>query len=547
MQWKKLSFGALLGIITAFPIMAIFYLGEQLAGFPFVPFDLLDWLARVLPGEVITVGIDAIVRLIDTFNLGRTDTTAKIIEQLQAIGMFLGAAALIGAIITFRIQRSKENRTGTGLGAEVGVIFFALIALVELSLTGFTLFFSFIPALIWLGVILIGWGALLGRWLVPQTTVFDETGKAARRDLLVKLLGSSALLAIGSWSLGRLFSSGGEETGAGESLANLQTELPQATLVAAPEPTPNPLVESLPETRGDFVQVAGTRAEVTPDGEFYRIDINTRPIEIDGESWVLQVEGLFDNPRPLTLHDLMTNFPAVTQTITIGCISNRVGGDLISTAHWTGVRLVDLMTEFGLRPEAKELFIEAQDGFFESVAMKDLMDPRTLLVYGMNGQTLPIRHGFPLRIYIPNRYGMKQPKWITRIEAIDEEGPGYWVQRGWSAKAHPQIVSVIDSVAQNDEVEGKIPVGGIAWAGDRGIVKVEVQVDGGAWEQATLLSPTLSGLTWTLWRYEWPRQSGRHTFRVRATDGTGTLQIEERQPVRPDGATGYHSYEASIA
>jgi hypothetical protein len=284
---------------------------------------------------------------------------------------------------------------------------------------------------------------------------------------------------------------------------------------------------------------------VTPNEDFYRIDINTRPVVIDGESWVLEVEGLFDQPRPLTLPDLMA-YPAVTQPITLGCISNLIGGDLISTSNWTGVRLRDLLKDLGLRPEAKALYIEAADGFFESVVMEDMMDPRTLLVYGMNGETLPVEHGFPLRIYIPNRYGMKQPKWISRIEAIDEQRPGYWVERNWSEEARPQVLSIIDTVAEDNAVDGVIPIGGIAWAGDRGIQKVELRVDEGEWNEATLRVPPLSPLTWVQWRYDWPSSAGSHTFTVRATDGSGMLQIEEERFPHPNGATGYHSVTMEI-
>lgn len=201
-----------------------------------------------------------------------------------------------------------------------------------------------------------------------------------------------------------------------------------------------------------------------------------------------------------------------------------------------------------MQPEAQELFIEAEDGFYEGVTKQDMMDPRTLLVYAMNGETLPQRHGFPLRIYIPNRYGMKQPKWITRIEAIEGEGPGYWVDRGWSEEARPHIVSIIDNVAVDQPLEdGRIPIGGIAWAGDRGIQQVEVQVDDGPWQAAQLRLPPLSTLTWVQWRYDWPAESGDHTFRVRATDGNGTLQIREETDVRPDGATGYHTVTRRVS
>ena len=217
--------------------------------------------------------------------------------------------------------------------------------------------------------------------------------------------------------------------------------------------------------------------------------------------------------------------PAVTQPITQSCISNPIGGDLISSAYYTGVRLRDVLEELGLQPAATQLALHSADGFYESVEMQDMQDPRVLLVYGMNGTTLPVEHGYPLRIYIPNRYGMKQPKWITSMEAIDHDGSGYWVDRGWSAEARPQVISIIDTVAKDSIANGRVPVGGIAWAGDRGIKSVEVQVDDGAWGPANLITPPLGPLTWVQWRYDWPVTPGRHTFRVRATDGKGTLQI----------------------
>jgi len=142
---------------------------------------------------------------------------------------------------------------------------------------------------------------------------------------------------------------------------------------------------------------------------------------------------------------------------------------------------------------------------------------------------------------------MKQPKWITRIEAIDHDGAGYWVDRGWSQEARPQIISIIDNVAQDAAVDGQIPIGGIAWAGDRGIRQVEIQVDEGAWTPARLLVPPLGALTWVLWRYDWPRQAGRHTFRARATDGMGALQVGEPSDTQPNGATGYHSVTVTFS
>jgi hypothetical protein len=232
----------------------------------------------------------------------------------------------------------------------------------------------------------------------------------------------------------------------------------------------------------------------------------------------------------------------------MACISNQVGGDLIGTSNWTGPRLRDVLADLGIQDGAMYLQIEAIDGFYETVNLMDMIETRTLLVYGMNGETLPVEHGFPLRIYIPDRYGMKQPKWITRITAMAEDVDGYWVVRGWSKEARPQIVSVIDTV-DNDQptAEGLIPMGGIAWAGDRGIQKVELQIDDGEWVEAELRTPTLSPLTWTQWRYDWAVESGgSHLIRVRATDGTGALQIEASQGTRPNGSTGYHSKRVRV-
>jgi hypothetical protein len=161
----------------------------------------------------------------------------------------------------------------------------------------------------------------------------------------------------------------------------------------------------------------------------------------------------------------------------------------------------------------------------------------------MNGVPLPQEHGFPLRVYIPNRHGMKQPKWIEHIELIDRHGPGYWVDRGWDAQAIVHTTSVVDvaDTSMANESSQTIPIGGIAYAGARGISKVEVQIDDGPWVEAELRAPALSPLSWMQWRYDWAYTSGRHTVQVRAYDGTGALQVTERQPPSPSGATGVDS------
>jgi hypothetical protein len=285
----------------------------------------------------------------------------------------------------------------------------------------------------------------------------------------------------------------------------------------------------------------GTRDEVTAADQFYRIDIDSLPPQINGNTWQLVIKGLVNKPLNLSLSDIRA-LPAVTQAVTMACISNPVGGDLTSTNYWTGARLKDVLALAGLKPTATFVAITAQDGFYEGVPMNEAMDDRTLLVYAANGAPLSADHGFPLRIYIPDHYGMKQPKWIIQMELIDHSTSGYWEERGWSVTATPQTTAVIDTtnadqtaIAKNN---GMMPLGGIAWAGSRGISKVEVSIDQGAWVEAELRTPALSPLTWVQWRYDWKVTPGNHQVMVRATDGTGALQSAQPTDPGPEGATG---------
>jgi hypothetical protein len=255
----------------------------------------------------------------------------------------------------------------------------------------------------------------------------------------------------------------------------------------------------------------------------------------------LEVGGLVDNPVSLTLEEIRAR-PSVSQYITLSCISNPIGGELISTALWTGTRLKDLLEEVGVQSEAQTLYIESEDGFYETVVREDMMDERTLLVYEMNGQPLPSRNGFPLRIYIPNRYGMKQPKWIIRIQAVSDERLGYWVERGWSRTALLRTTSAIDNVSMEPSDNSRILMGGIAHAGEQGISKVEIQVDDSPWREAELRVPPLSPLTWVQWRYESSLGPGNHLARARDYDGEGELQVLGESPPHPDGATGTHTF-----
>jgi len=319
---------------------------------------------------------------------------------------------------------------------------------------------------------------------------------------------------------------------------------PGSTPPLGPTPTLVPAYQA-PAAR---IQLApGTRPEITPTENFYRIDIDVFPPNIDASRWSFRLDGLVNNPLNLSLDDIRSR-PSVTQPLTMQCISNPVGGDLTGTTVWTGVPMKDILADAGVQSNVVGFNIEAQDGFYEFIFLKDALDPRTMLVYEMDGEPLPFEHGYPLRIYIANRYGMKQPKWITHMEAMDQEKIGYWVERGWDHDAFIKTTSVIDHIGDTiDPATHLIPVGGIAWAGDRDISKVEVQVDNdGHWEAAQLNNPPISPLTWVQWRYDWPAKPGMHNFSVRAYDGSGTLQETLPADPAPSGATGIFSLEANI-
>lgn len=549
MSKTSLGIGALIGALTSFPAIAILYLANQFADLAFLPFDMFDWIVRILPGDIVTASIDTMVSIISLLNLTDTSRSAKLIEQIMAILLFALFGAILGAGTSFFVKKVGQSSTQIRIvvpGLLSGAVGFILLMFILVSLERST---QLLIDALWLAVVILSWGAiiaiLLDRFTNQPEHELDQSVGDMRRAMILRLAASSAGIALGAIGIGRLVGSSDEPGGAGQPLAQVkptQTKPPQRLTpeTAVPEGT------AVSSARDNIEPAPGTRPELTANEDFYRIDINTFPQNIDQEDWSLEVSGLFDDPGELSLEDLM-GYEPLTQTITLSCISNQVGGDLIGTSNWTGLRLRDLLADLGLRPEARSLVVEATDGFFETVVLADMLDSRTMLVYGMNGETLPKNHGFPLRIYIPNRYGMKQPKWITKITAVEDEPEGYWVARGWSKEARPQIVSVIDNVAADQITnDNLIPIGGIAWAGDRGISKVELQFDSGEWREATLRVPPLSSLTWVQWRYDWAAEEGRHEIRVRATDGTGALQIEAESGVRPDGATGYHEFKTRL-
>ncbi|NVB83835.1 MAG: molybdopterin-dependent oxidoreductase [Kofleriaceae bacterium] len=537
---RRVSFwsGLFVGALTSVLALALLELGAAAWKFPFVPFDMFEWITRILPGLLITAGIDVMVSLISALGIRPTSVAAKLAEQGMAILVFVVGSAILGGLVAL------VSRGRTRIALVAGVVAGALLLTAGIEAASRRGEPS-TAAIVWLAAVLLGWGALCGGLLATRASIARKThGMPARAERGRRnfLLGSIAGVAGASAALFAIARRLRPEAIAARGPTGRAARLRDISGTTGPAASPRADVLAR-----RIMPVQGTRPELTPNSSFYRIDINLEPPRVNAEEWRLGVEGLVDHPLSLSL-DEIRRMPAVSQVITLECISNRVGGDLIGTSLWTGVRLRELLDRAGLQQNARAVHIRAADGFYESVELADMNDPRTLLVYEMNREPLADIHGFPLRIYIPNRHGMKQPKWITKLHVADRDGPGYWVERGWSAKAIPHTTSVIDVVDKPLDRGGTrvVPVGGIAYAGARGISRVEVQVDGGAWEPASLIAPPLSPLCWVLWRYEWPYKAGKHTFRVRAFDGTGAAQEVRVEPPHPDGATGIDELVAKV-
>jgi DMSO/TMAO reductase YedYZ molybdopterin-dependent catalytic subunit len=289
---------------------------------------------------------------------------------------------------------------------------------------------------------------------------------------------------------------------------------------------------------GVFPNLNGLALEITPTEDFYQVSKNPFDPEVDVKHWKLAIGGLVENPQSLTYEEIKS-LPAVEQYATLECIDNPVGGNLIGNAQWRGVRLKDLLAIAKLKDGVIDIVLHASDGYSDSIALERAMNEATLLVYEMNGKALTDIHGFPLRLLVPGIFGMKNVKWITRIEAVNVDFKGYWQKRGWDDKAVYKTMSRIDTPAST--IKGSTTISGIAFAGDRQISRVEVSTDNGkTWEPAEI-KPALSGISWVLWQKDWtPQQSGKYNLKVRATDGRGELQTAQYTTPDPSGATGLH-------
>ena len=255
--------------------------------------------------------------------------------------------------------------------------------------------------------------------------------------------------------------------------------------------------------------------------------------------------------RPFTInYTELLNMPLVDQYVTIACVSNEVGGDLVGNTLWRGARLRDLLDRAGVQDGATQIVGRDFEGWTAGfpTAWLDAPEREALVAVAMNGEPLPPEHGFPARLIVPGLFGyVSATKWLTNIELTTMDFNGYWVPLGWAKEAPILTQSRIDVPRFGSSLQaGTVPVAGVAWAPDRGVSAVEVQVDDGPWEPAEVSTP-ISDATWVQWLYRWQAASGTHTLRVRATDGDGEVQTDQVTRPPPDGARGHHTIEVRVA
>ncbi len=337
--------------------------------------------------------------------------------------------------------------------------------------------------------------------------------------------------------------------GGGRLIANNRAQAAEAARANLGLPEPTEAATFPPEVE---LGIDGVTPFETPNADFYRIDTQLTVPRLDREGWTLEVKGMVDTPMTWTIDELEQEFEVIERIITMTCVSLEIGGDLMGSARWRGIRLSDVLEKVGVQSDANQIVGRAFDDWTSGFPVEAAFDRDTLIVIGMNGEPLPAEHGFPLRLIVPGLYGyVSATKWLTAIELTTfDDFQNYWVERDWSAMGPIKTQSRIDTPRGLERVErGMIPIAGVAWAQGRGISKVEVRVDDGEFIEAEL-APALNDVTWRQWVYRWDTTSvdaGRHDLTVRATDATGETQTEERQLPFPDGATGWQTVACTVA
>jgi DMSO/TMAO reductase YedYZ molybdopterin-dependent catalytic subunit len=529
------------GIVAGALAIGISLLIRSFVGGPFLPELASQTLFSLTPGEFESQSVENygplakysafIAALVINFVL--YGLFGILVDKLHSkfpwkgyIGKSLQSALIVYVILLIMsISLITTIQLRTGGGGSISISLLAISLVLPQIIFGF-IFSSFFR----------GTGRILKKR--PETTSETSGMNSGRREFLRLVVVSAIAFPILFFGLNRLFSGQGQEQQ--ETSSSSSQLIPQS--LSKPIGFEDPMLATL------------LASELTPTYLFYRIDINPIVPVVDEKTWNLTVKGLVGNPVTVTYEEIKS-MPFVEQYATLECVSNKIGGDLIGTALWRGIRLKDLLDRAKVMPGAKYIVFRCSDGYDVGIPLENGIMDGTLLAYDMNLAPLTTAHGFPVRAIVPGLYGMMNPKWITEIEIVDSVYEGYWQRNGWTntADVHTNSSIVIPGQApirhrfrKLDETPNivpgeKAPIAGIAFGGDRGISKVEVSTDGGTtWKSAVIKDP-LSRFTWVLWTAGFtPTGKENYKIVVRATDKTGQVQTSELKKPFPDGATGYH-------
>jgi DMSO/TMAO reductase YedYZ molybdopterin-dependent catalytic subunit len=496
MRFHGVRRGGLAGLAAGLAAVAAMYVAGLLTGLRALPDLLQQPILGVMPGPVFGFLID---------NLQHA---GKVLEEAGLIVTMVVALGVLGALAGYATDRFSLPRAGLLAAAVAWAVVVAIVLPVAgrgfLGLTdgvSTPVVWALVLAVYWL-VWDLGWGSATA---------------AAPVDLGRRRLLALAPIAIGAGSL---------------ALVGIFKVPDWVRIIVAP-----------PESG-----LSGPSPELTPVDHFYKVSKNFQDPVVPANGWSLRVGGMVAQPLKLSYQDLQA-VPATTEIVTLECISNDVGGNLMSTGRFTGIPLRDLLTMAQPRAGAGAVNFRARDGYTESLPLSAVMaEPDIMVVHQLDGAPLPDAHGFPARMVIPGRYGMKGPKWLDEIDVAASEGGGFWEQQGWDAATMVHTTSRFDTPRDGQVVrKAAVQLAGVAFAGTQGIQAVEWSADGGrTWTPADV-KPPLSALTWVLWTATWtPAAEGVATLLVRARDGGGRVQTADAAPSYPSGATGYHKIQVTV-
>jgi DMSO/TMAO reductase YedYZ molybdopterin-dependent catalytic subunit len=500
---EKLS-GALLGIVSVAAGLA----GAQ----------LIASFGTILKNPIVSLGnriVDHVPFSIKEFAIRAFGTNDKIALVTGILIVLLALSAQIGKLYFFGSQKKAY------------LLIYSLVLISAIA----SIFDAGANPLSLLPSVVAGLVTVLTLRLFEKKSITSEVGEIGwdRRELFktVGIIGASSVIAT---SVGRFF-----QSHASAQLQRLSIILPRP-LRFLPKPPTDPALTT-----------PGLSTLFTSNEDFYRIDTAISVPNIDVATWRLKIDGFVNNSLEFTYKELSA-MPLFELDGTIACVSNEVGGTLVGNARWLGVRLDELIKKAQPSSTADQIMGYSSDGFSAGFPLAALDGRDAMIAIGMNGEPLPLEHGFPARIIVPGLYGyVSATKWLTYIELTRfDKKQGYWVPRGWSAQAPIKTQSRIDTPQNGNNISAsKVAIAGVAWAPTRGITRVEVRVNNEPWRDATL-GPELAKTTWRQWWIDWNATPGQASISVRATDGTGLTQSSNIVPIAPNGAEGWHTIRVSV-